>query len=221
MKKVITFILVGMLSTSIFAGNSSCAFDDFTCNAFMIRVRALYFKPDESSSTITNIGGKVEEVSHAIVPEVDFTYFFTKNIAAELILASTKHTVDARGTTLDVNHKTKLGIVKLIPATLLAQFHLLPDQMFDPYVGVGINYTYFYEQNQHATLTDIKYDDSVGAAFQAGVDINIGRNWYVNLDVKKVLVETDVAVTAGATVAKTTVTLDPYVLGAGFGYKFS
>ncbi len=63
-----------------------------------IRVRGIAVVPDEEA-TISVIGGDVQ-VDNAYVPEVDFTFFFTPNIAAELIHATTKHDAMAVGTTL-------------------------------------------------------------------------------------------------------------------------
>ena len=61
---------------------------------FQVRVRAIDVIPDESSNV--NIGGKVD-ASNRVTPEIDLTYFFTNNIAAELIAATSKHTVDYTG----------------------------------------------------------------------------------------------------------------------------
>lgn len=210
-KKIILGVVSILASTTGFAGLSD----------LMIRARVIDLYPYESSTTITTIGGKVKDVNDDVAPELDFTYFFNKNIAAELILATTKHNVVAKGTTLDVNGKTRLGSVNLLPPTLLAQYHFQYNNQVDPYVGVGVNYTKFYNQNEQKGLTDISYKNSIGPAFQAGVDVKIQDNWYFNIDVKKAYVKSDVEVTAGTTVVKTTVKLDPVIYGVGIGYRFA
>lgn len=190
-------------------------------SGLMVRARILDFHPYESSTALTNTGGEIKDVRNDIIPEFDLTYFLNKNIAAELILAITKHNVVARHTSLDVNGKTRLGSVSLLPPTLLAQYHFQYNNLIDPYVGVGVNYTKFYNQNRHKSLTDISYNNSFGPAFQAGVDIKLKDNWYFNVDIKKAYVKSNVKVTAGAVVAKTTMKLDPFIYGIGVGYRFT
>jgi hypothetical protein len=65
---------------------------------FLVRGRALVVAPDESSS-IEPIGGRVS-ISTTTVPEFDVSYFFTNNIAAELIAAVTPHNISAKDTSL-------------------------------------------------------------------------------------------------------------------------
>lgn len=129
---------------------------------FVVRLRAANVSPDESSS----LGKKTDQaygagtaaalygnpgaelrVDDQWIPEIDFSYYFTKNIAAELILATgTRHDVktSSAGALLTTN---KLGSVNLLPPTLTLQWHFMPDQSFDPYVGAGVNYTYFMDKN--------------------------------------------------------------------------
>lgn len=175
---------------------------------FMVRARALWAIPDESAST--SIGGDVK-VSSDLVPELDFTYFITDSIAVELIAGTTKH---------DVSHKptgTSLGSVKLLPPTVTLQYHFMPKERLSPYVGVGLNYTFFYDAKPGA-FTSIKYDDGFGYALQAGVDYAVADNWYVNFDVKKIFLSTDVSIDGGAVTAD--VDLNPWLVGFGVGYRF-
>jgi outer membrane protein len=99
-----------------------------------------------------------------------------------------------------------------------AQYHFLPDQKFRPYLGAGINYTRFYDINLgNGALTVDK--SSWGPALQAGADIEINKRFFVNLDVKKIWMDTDVkAVASGATVAN--LKIDPWIFGIGAGMKF-
>ena len=93
---------------------------------WMVRGRVLGVLPDESGSlSVAGAGlpGNVD-IGDQYVPELDITYFFTKNIAAELILAVTPHDVDAINVTvpgaLD-NATVDLGDVWLLPPTLTLQ----------------------------------------------------------------------------------------------------
>jgi outer membrane protein len=175
----------------------------------LVRLRGIAVVPDEDGTTDV-LGGDIE-VDNAYMPELDFTYFFTKNIAAELILATTEHDVKLKSPDVD------LGSVWLLPPTLTLQYHFLPDGKFSPYIGAGINYTIFYDEDSGA-VNSIDYDDSFGFALQVGVDYKIDDRWSLNADVKKLYLETDVSVNGGA--IKSEVDLDPWIFGLGVGYRF-
>jgi outer membrane protein len=180
---------------------------------WMVRARALGVVPQEDSS-ISPIGGKAA-VDNSVVPEVDVSYFFTDNIAAELIAAVTPHDVNAKGTALG---NVDVGSAWLLPPTLTLQYHFtgLPNGI-KPYLGAGINYTHFYNEDAGA-LNTVEYEDSFGTALQAGVDIPVQDNWYLNLDVKKVFIDTTAKFNGGA--VRANVDIDPLLIGAGVGYRF-
>lgn len=179
---------------------------------WQVRARVLGVIPDEDSST--TIRGSVT-ADDAVVPELDITYFWTKHIASELILAATPHDIGATGTTLG---NLDLGSVWLLPPTLTVQYHFNPDGRIRPYAGAGLNYTFFFDQNPGSSITRIEYDNNIGYALQAGVDYAITGNWLFNVDVKKIYLNTDVSINNGAITAD--VDLDPWIVGAGIGYRF-
>lgn len=223
----IALILSGLcvVNTAAFAGSYS----DTTPNTnnvmlqsepqspWMLRVRAIDVVPDEDSSTITVIGGKVTDISNAVVPELDINYFFTPHISTELILATSKHDVKATNTSLGT---VDLGSVYLLPPTLTAVYHFLPNKQIDPYVGAGVNYTHFYNVDSGPTATSVKYDDTWGPALQAGVDVQVSQHVYLNADIKKVWIEPDVTVKALGSTMKTDVNINPWIFGIGVGYRF-
>jgi len=169
----------------------------------MVRGRILNIQPQESSSPL-NLG-----VSNEVTPELDFSYYFTPNIAVELILATQRHNV--------TNSGVDVGSVKHLPPTLTLQYHFTQNPVFKPYVGVGVNYTRFYDINlAGGTLTVDR--NSWGGALQIGVDYKLSGNWYLNVDLKKIWIETDVKTTGGAFVSS--LKIDPLVFGLGLGYKF-
>ena len=198
----------------------------------VVRVRATHIAPDESSKlgTTTNTFNDPNahlSVDSNTIPEIDFSYYFTKNIAAELILATgTRHTVTANvaGTATD------LGKVNLLPPTLLAQWHFNPDQTFDPYVGAGISYVRAMDRTLSAgTGLPIHIErNSFGPAIQAGFDYNLENRWLLNFDVKKIWFGTDVTLdgTALNVAGKSgwqkidSLDVDPWVVSVGFGKKF-
>jgi outer membrane protein len=182
---------------------------------FLVRLRGIAVIPRDNAD-IDPIGGDTE-LENTGVPEIDFTYFITDNIAVELIAATTNHDVVAENTSIgDVD----LGDVWLLPPTLLAQYHFFTKEIVSPYVGAGINYTVFYgiDEPNNGIITDIDYDNSFGWALQMGVDVRLDERWYLNADVKKLWLDSDVSINNGAINAD--VDMDPWIVGMGIGYKF-
>jgi len=149
-------------------------------------------------------------VNDKVIPEFDISYYFTPNFAAELILTyPQKHNVRAGG--------AKIGSLKHLPPTLLAQYHFTNFGAFKPYVGAGINYTRFSGVKDTAGIDwDVKRN-SWGGALQVGFDYALDKNWSLNFDVKKVYIDTNVSV-GGANMGKFKV--DPLLVGVGVGYRF-
>ncbi len=169
---------------------------------WLARVRAININPDVSSS----INGL--DVKDQWAPELDFTYFFSKNLGAELILATARHEVTLNG--------NSIGKVSVLPPTITVQYHFTDLGAWKPYVGGGINFTYFYNVGLTSPL-DLADDWSVGGALQAGLDYEIQKNVYLNLDVKYVWIKNDVTA-AGATIGD--LKINPWVFGLGVGWRF-
>ncbi|MGF1561939.1 MAG: OmpW family protein [Geminicoccaceae bacterium] len=201
-----------MLAASFLAFNNAAHAE---AGDWLIRARGIGVLP-EANGTPTVIGGDVD-IEDQFVPELDFTYFISNNLAAELILATTPHDVSVSGSALgDVD----LGSVWLLPPTLSLQYHFLPQQKIRPYAGIGLNYTIFYNVDNGPIATDIDYDDSFGWSLQAGADFMINDRWSINADVKKLFLSTSVDVKAlGATITSD-VDIDPWIVGIGVGYHF-
>lgn len=183
---------------------------------FMVRVRAVNLDPADNSDAIPALGVPADaiHVDNKVIPEIDFTYFLTKNIAAELVLTyPQKHDVTLMG--------TKIGSFKHLPPTLTVQYHFQPDAKFRPYVGAGINYTRISSVNLNVPgVGELGFEnDSIGGALQAGFDVVLDEHWSFNLDIKKVWIGSDVTLKAtGAKVSS--VGVDPVLIGIGVGYRF-
>jgi outer membrane protein len=195
---------------AVCALSSGAAFAQQAEGPWMVRVRAVNL--DSANKDSTGLG---LSINNKWMPEVDVSYFFTPNIAAELILTyPQKHDLRANGL-------GKIGSLKHLPPTLLAQYHFTNFGAFKPYVGAGINYTRFSSVNfnpavQAALNPSIK-KNSFGGALQIGFDYALDKNWSVNFDVKKVFIETDVSA-AGTKVG--TFKVNPVLVGVGLGYRF-
>jgi len=178
---------------------------------WLVRVRAIDIMPDHSSDAGITAKDAVT-LNDVIAPEVDISYFLTKNIAAELILTyPQQHDVNLAGA-------GKIGTVKHLPPTLTLQYHFLPDGQFRPYVGAGLNFTKFSSANIAGGTMNVD-SSSTGGALQAGIDIKLGSNLYLNFDIKKIWIGTDV--TLARTGAKVThLNLNPLLPGVGLGWRF-
>lgn len=177
---------------------------------WQIRARAVHINPADKSAAVGGAGAEDRlSVSNKTIPEIDISYFFTPNWAAELILTyPQKHDVY-----LDGNH---IGSFKHLPPTLTVQYHFTPHAKISPYVGAGINYTRISSVKLLGGAADLQ-NNSFGLALQAGVDYKIDKNWSINLDIKKVQIRSDV--TAGGAYLST-VKVDPLLVGVGIGYRF-
>jgi outer membrane protein len=188
-----------LLLGALLVSNAYAADDDW-----MVRVRAV--DVDLQDTNVAGVG--TVSVRDKVIPEADVSYFFTPNIAAELVLTyPQKHDIKL--------NRATIGSVKELPPTLLLQYHFLPGGTFNPYVGAGINYTNF---SSVRLPTGLSLDSSsVGGALQAGVDIPIADNVVFNVDVKKIWMSTDLKA-GGSKLA--TLNLDPVLVGVGVGWRF-
>ncbi|MDL2356747.1 MAG: OmpW family outer membrane protein [Pseudomonadota bacterium] len=177
---------------------------------WLVRVRAVRISPANESAPIGGIGAADRlHVSDKTIPELDVSYFFTPNLAAELVLTyPQKHDVTLDG--------ANIGSFKHLPPTLSAQYHFMPEATVSPYLGAGVNYTTMSKVNLLNGAASLEHD-SVGLSLQAGVDFRLDPHWSVNVDVKKVQIRSDVII-AGARASN--VKVDPVLFGIGLGYRF-
>ena len=203
-------ILLGLMcGAALVVGAGAASAQDKS--PWLVRLRLIDVAPEESS--VVSIGGEAT-ADNSLVPELDISYFWTDHFATELILATSQHNIGAVGTALG---DLSLGDVWALPPTLLAQYHFNPEGQFRPYLGAGVNYTFFYN-DEPGDVNSISYDNGFGLALQAGFDIGLDDNWAINADVKKLFLNTDVSINGGAVTAD--VDLDPWVFGLGLAYRF-
>lgn len=163
------------------------------------------------------------EVKDATSFGFTITYMFTDNWAVELLAAAPfKHDIklsfDLEGDSLSA----KIGETKHLPPTLSLQYHFMPDQMFSPYVGVGANWTIFSSEKLDPDLgAKLSLSDSFGFAAQLGADINFSEQWFANIDVRYIQIETDAKITDDVSTEKIgTVKINPMVYSIMLGYRF-
>ena len=195
--------LLAIAAVSAFSSGAAVAQNADAAGPFMVRVRAVHL--DSRNHDTTGLG---LSINNKWIPELDVSYFFTPNFAAELILTyPQKHDLRSNG--------DKIGSLKHLPPTLLAQYHFTGMGAFKPYLGAGVNYTRFSNVRLPAGVSIDK--NSWGGALQVGFDYALDKNWSLNFDVKKVYIGTDVS--AGGSKLGT-LKVDPVLIGVGVGYRF-
>ena len=160
------------------------------------------------------------------------TYMFSPNWAFD-VLASWpfKHDVNGSITVDDgvdpLSFSGKVAEVEHLPPTFSVQYHFMPDADFQPYAGLGVNFTTFTSEkltdividgeNLGPIGDDLSLDDSFGLAAQLGADWMLNDNWMVNFDVRWINIESDMTVD-GLEIGK--VKIDPWVYSLNVGYRF-
>lgn len=238
MKTVLTSAVLGtaLLATPVLAADLSAPRGTIESLAaapafspWMVRVRGLVVLPSASGAVTNPALGPNLAITSSVVPELDITYFFTRNIAVELILGVTPHAVSPRaGLAAALGTTAKIADAWLLPPTLMLQYHFTDFGAFKPYLGVGLNYTFFFSTRPQGALVALGYDrfsiaSSGGLALQAGFDYMIDRHWGLNVDVKKIFLRSNFRYSdsTGINPAITgRATIDPWLISAGVTYRF-
>jgi outer membrane protein len=178
--------------------------------SWLVRLRASHLAPADKSDPVGGAGASDRiSVESRTIPEIDISYFFSPNLAAELVLTvPQKHDVMLDGAVI--------GSFRHLPPTLLAQYRFDPLGKFTPYLGAGVNYTRISSVHLLNGAGGLEHH-STGLALQVGTDFAIDRNWSLNLDVKRINIRSDVTL-SGAVVSA--VKVDPTLVSFGVGYRF-
>lgn len=190
---------------------------------FMVRVLGAGVLPDADASV--SIGGVATptanaDVSDEFIPAATLTYFLTKNIGLELFCCFAKHQADGEGSIAGLGEIADFWI---FPPALTATYHFDGMGAFKPYVGAGVQYIYFFDEKSSTAVSDsVEIDDALGFTLQAGVDFSLGGGWYLNADVKKTWIDTEVTWRQnGGTTVTADLDVDPLIVSAGLGYRFN
>ncbi|BAN52392.1 MULTISPECIES: OmpW/AlkL family protein [Pseudomonas] len=199
----------------------------------ILRAGAITTAPNESSGDLKFDGNKVSGTKATLDSDTQlgltFAYMLTDHIGLELLAATPfKHTVGVKG--LGGGLDGKLADIKQLPPTLSLQYYPMePNSRFQPYAGVGINYTLFFDEDLSSArkqqgFSNLKLQDSVGIAGQLGMDYMLTENLLVNASVWYVDIDTKASVNGptalGYSKTKVDVDVDPWVYMVGLGYKF-
>lgn len=170
--------------------------------------------PKSDNGTLAN-GAFSVEVDDDIRPTISGEYFIANNVGIELLAAIPFHhditLTDANGDTVD-------GKTQHLPPTLSLQYHFDGYNMpmnLKPFVGVGVNYTTFFEEK--VALGDLELDDSVGVAGHVGLDIPFAPTEAFRIDARYMDIKTD-AKLDGTDIGE--VDISPWVYGVAFVKQF-
>jgi outer membrane protein len=167
--------------------------------------------------------GATVDVDDGYAATITVAYMVTDHIGVEL-LASTPFNHD-----IDLTGAGTVAETDQLPPTLSLQYHFGPFGRIQPYVGAGVNYTIFFNEETKGALngTTLNLDDSVGLAGQLGFDWHFGNNWLANIDVRYISIETDAEIGGQdvggpgiGNIKLDDVEVDPWVFSVNVGYNF-
>ncbi|HEV6966366.1 MULTISPECIES: OmpW/AlkL family protein [Roseateles] len=182
---------------------------------------------DSGDLTAPSLAGTKVDVKKATSFVGGITYYWSDNISIDLpIAAPFKHDIVGAGA---IDGVGKLGTVKSLPMTLLAQYRFgEANSVLRPFIGAGPTYGYFYKPRATAVLsgitggtvnnpTTLKMKSRLGATVELGAAYNITHDWSASLSVTKTFIKTTGTLSTGQTIETT---LDPVSIKFGIGYRF-
>lgn len=184
----------------------------------IIRAGVAGVLPTDESETISALGaGAKVEADDALALGITGTYMVCDNIGIGLLLASPfRHDIDAKGSIPGLG---TVAETRQLPPTLTLQYHFDTGSTFNPYIGVGLNYTVFFSEDTKGALNglDLDLDDSWGLALEAGMDDELKDDWLISAQVWYLNIDTQADVQG---VGKFDVDIDPWVVMIGVGKRF-
>lgn len=216
-------ILIGLLFFSYLLPISSCiAYDEGT---WFARIGPALIEPNDSSNDVEGLTNTGVRVDNNVTLGFTIGYMLTSKFAIELLgVTPSKH--DLRGKD-GIGVLGKIADVDVFPPTLSLQYHMDISPEFHPYIGLGVNYTYFPDENVSSTLeaalggnTRLDIDDSWGLAAQAGIDYSINDNWFLNTAIWYVDIDADATLKTHGISRDVDIEIDPWVIFTGIGRKF-
>ena len=200
----------------------------------IVRAGAITVDPRESSSDIwvgalnTDVAGTKATLDSDTQLGLNFAYMLTSNIGIELLAATPfSHNVGVKGMPGPfAGLNGNLGELKHLPPTLSVLYYPLDAaSAFQPYVGAGINYTWFFDTELSSAAEDkgfsgLDMKDSWGLSAQVGMDYMLTDNIMLNAQVRYIDIDTTGTTSFGGAKVKVDVDVDPMVYMVGLGYKF-
>ncbi len=184
---------------------------------WIVRFGVSNVSPNDDSGEFSGSAGSGAAVDGDAKPSINLTYMIKDNIGLEVLGALPfSHDISATGSLASAG---KVAETKQLPPTFSVQYHFSPQAKIRPYAGIGLNYTTFFSTDTEGALagSSLEIDDSFGLAAQVGVDYDINEEWFLNLDVRYISIETEATSSALGTID---VDINPVVITVGAGFKF-
>ena len=191
----------------------------------LLRVRGIWIAPNgQSDGILPGLPNDRLRIDDSVTPEVDVTWMATNHIGFELIAATSKHSAHgAQGVTAGIGRVVSTWV---LPPTLTAQYHFNSKGKIRPYVGAGVNYTVFWNEEATSGLqsavgpTRVHINDSIGYALQSGIDIDLNKRFFLNLDAKYIDLSPRASLfTTALGTQRVKTRISPVVVGIGFGIR--
>ncbi len=211
MKKAV----LGTALVSTFTAAPAMAYE---AGDFVARVGWAHLAPNDDADDFSGAPGTTVSVDDSDTLGVSFTYMFTDNLGVG-VLGVWPFTVDVKGDKGALAGAGKVADTKALPPTVTLQYHFDSGSALQPYAGVGINYTYFWDESTNGALngTNLELDDSWGLAGELGVDYDLGNDLLLSAQVWYVQITTEAKSSAAG---KADIDVDPWVFMLGVGKKF-
>ncbi|RDH82601.1 MAG: outer membrane protein OmpW [endosymbiont of Galathealinum brachiosum] len=225
MKQQKTLSIAILTSLGLSLGAASFSAQAIQEGDMFMRVTATQVTPSSSSTGFENAPTVIPQAEDSTKPGFTFVYMMSNNIGFEVLAALPfEHDVIVDGIGL-------VGSTKQLPPTISVQYYFNPSQKFRPYVGIGLNYTTFFNDNftqatadlvnsldpANTMAPDLEIDDSFGLAAQIGFDYDLDDKWFVSADVRYINIETEAH---NDFLGKSDIDINPTVVSVGLGYKF-
>ncbi len=199
----------------------------------ILRAGAITVDPHEKSgnidhATLGQVSGTKATLDSNTQLGLNFAYMATDHLGIELLAATPfSHDVGVKGMPgAFAGLNGKLGSLKHLPPTLsLVYYPMDTKSAFQPYVGAGINYTWFFDDKlsseaEKKGFSGLSMKDSWGLAAQLGMDYMLTDNIMVNAQVRYIDIDTTGTTHLAGDKVKVDVDVDPWVYMVGLGYKF-
>lgn len=207
--KIAKSAVAAALAAGLLAGTAQA----YEAGNWLFRIGAYGVFPESDNMTNVLGTGATLDVDNGYSLGFNFTYMINPNIGIELLLALPfNHDINLSGA-------GKVAETDQLPPTLSIQYHFTPESSVRPYVGIGLNYTNFFNEDTKGALegTSLKLDDSWGVAGQFGIDVDVAPNWFVNADIRYIGISSDAKLNG---VGIGTVDINPWVVGLTVGTRF-
>ncbi|QKT03933.1 outer membrane beta-barrel protein [Ectothiorhodospiraceae bacterium 2226] len=192
---------------------------------WLLRWGPTWVLPNDDSGEVRPLGVEGVSVDDAAAFGISLTYMMSPHLGLELLAATPfRHDINSSGDLAGVV-PGRIGTTKHLPPTLSLQYHFPTPGNWRPYVGAGINYTYFFDSETRGELRDAGYDrlsldDSWGWSVQAGLDVDLGERWFLGATAYYMAIDTTATASGGPGDLTVDVDIDPWVLKIGAGRRF-